>query len=184
MSAQIRLGVRLPPVGEPLVSLLAGWRARHPNVALTIVEMNEPSHGQSPGAPPPGCRAHHQLHALLAPRQACRSMSNASTAAVPHDHALAARESVDWADLRDEDILIQEWDESQATRELYASLLGQSVRFSAHAGEQAERLRAGRRGIWRHAGDREPGRGHRARRRVPADRRDECVLADRAGLAS
>jgi DNA-binding transcriptional LysR family regulator len=54
-------------------------------------------------------------------------------AAVSHDHPLAARKSVDWADLRDEDLLIQEWDESQATRELYASLLGQSVRFSAHA---------------------------------------------------
>ena len=62
----IRLGVRLPPVGEPLVSLLAG----SPKGTL----------GQS----------------------------------------------VDWADLRDEDLLIQEWDESQATRELYASLLGQS----------------------------------------------------------
>ena len=42
-AGEIRLGVRMPPVGEPLGSLLAGWRVRHPNVVLTIVEMNEPS---------------------------------------------------------------------------------------------------------------------------------------------
>ncbi len=39
---------------------------------------------------------------------------------------------MNWSDLRDETIQIQEWYESQTTRELYASLIGQSVRFSAH----------------------------------------------------
>ena len=48
------------------------------------------------------------------------------------DHALAERDAVEWDDLRDETILIQEWDDSQATRELYASLLGKSARFHPH----------------------------------------------------
>lgn len=38
---EIRLGVRMPPIGEPLSSLLADRHGRYPNVVLTIVEMNE-----------------------------------------------------------------------------------------------------------------------------------------------
>ena len=128
---QIRLGVRLPPVGEPLFSLLAGWRARHPNVALTISELNEPAMATALEQR----RLDVGLITSFTPAGPATSMPlyvERLTAALPHDHALAARESVDWADLRDENILIQEWDDSQATRELYASLLGQSVRFSAH----------------------------------------------------
>jgi DNA-binding transcriptional LysR family regulator len=128
---QIRLGVRLPPVGEPLFSLLAGWRARHPNVALTISELNEPAMATALEQR----RLDVGLITSFTPAGSATSMPlyvERLTAALPHDHALAARESVDWADLRDESILIQEWDDSQATRELYASLLGQSVRFSAH----------------------------------------------------
>jgi DNA-binding transcriptional LysR family regulator len=128
----IRLGVRLPPVGEPLVSLLAGWRERHPNVALTIAEMTEPAMAKA-------LELRRLDVGLITSFTPCSSAANMPlyierlVAAVPHDHALAARKSVDWSNLRDEEFLIQEWDESQATRELYASLLGQSVRFSAHA---------------------------------------------------
>ena len=128
---QIRLGVRLPPVGEPLFSLMAGWRARHPNVALTISELNEPAMAKALEQR----RLDVGLMTSFTPAGSATSMPlsvERLPAALPHDHALAARESVDWADLRDENILIQEWDDSQATRELYASLLGQSVRFSAH----------------------------------------------------
>jgi hypothetical protein len=38
---EVRLAVRMPPVGEPLRGLLSGWRERHPEVVLTISEMNE-----------------------------------------------------------------------------------------------------------------------------------------------
>ena len=31
----------MPPLGEPLHGLLYGWRERHPEVVLTIAEMNE-----------------------------------------------------------------------------------------------------------------------------------------------
>ena len=32
MAGHVRLGVRMPPVGEPLQSLLASWRDQHPDV--------------------------------------------------------------------------------------------------------------------------------------------------------
>ena len=38
---EVRLAVRMPPVGEPLRGLLSGWREKHPEVVLTISEMNE-----------------------------------------------------------------------------------------------------------------------------------------------
>ena len=130
-AGEIRLGVRMPPVGEPLGSLLAGWRVRHPNVVLTIVEMNEPSMAMA--------LEHRRLDVGIvtsftpcAHSEALPLYRERLTAALPVDHALAERDAVEWDDLRDETILIQEWDDSQATRELYASLLGQSARFHPH----------------------------------------------------
>lgn len=38
---EIRLGVRMPPIGQPLRGLLARWRAKHPGVVLTIAGMSE-----------------------------------------------------------------------------------------------------------------------------------------------
>ena len=128
---EIRLGVRMPPVGEPLGSLLAGWRVRNPNIALMIAEMNEPSMTVA-------LQQRRLDLALVTSFTRCGDAETMPlyrerlTAALPLAHALAANDSVDWADLRGETILIQEWYESQTTRELYASLLGQSVRFSAH----------------------------------------------------
>ena len=38
---EVCLPVRMPPIGEPLRGLLFGWRERHPEVVLSIAEMNE-----------------------------------------------------------------------------------------------------------------------------------------------
>jgi DNA-binding transcriptional LysR family regulator len=38
---EVRLAVRMPPIGEPLHSLFVGWREKHPEVVLTVAEMNE-----------------------------------------------------------------------------------------------------------------------------------------------
>lgn len=127
----IRLGVRMPPVGEPLGSLLAGWRVRHPNVVLTVVEMNEPSMAIALE------RRHLDVGIVTsftpcANTEALALYRERLTAALPVAHVLAERDAVEWDDLRAETILIQEWDDSQATRELYASLLGQSARFHPH----------------------------------------------------
>jgi DNA-binding transcriptional LysR family regulator len=131
-AGQIRLGVRMPPIGEPLSSLLAEWHERHPNVMLTILEMNErdiqaaltdrhldaalvPSHALWP-------------HAVAEPLYRERMV-----VALPQRHLLAEREALAWDLLRDETILVQGWNESQSAREFYASFMGSGVRFEAHA---------------------------------------------------
>jgi hypothetical protein len=53
--------------------------------------------------------------------------------ALPVEHPLAGRPTVDWDALRDEIFLVQGWDESQVAREFYASFLGSGVRFHSHA---------------------------------------------------
>jgi DNA-binding transcriptional LysR family regulator len=52
-------------------------------------------------------------------------------AAVPQDHALAGRDILRWSDLRDETIYVQEWPQSHAMREFYASMIGIGVPFQA-----------------------------------------------------
>ena len=129
---EIRLGVRMPPIGEPLGSLLAGWHEKQPNVVLTVSEMND-----------------RDLAAALEERRLDVALMVSHTvwphaasvplyrerlvAALPLGHPLAERATVDWDALRGEIILVQGWDESQAARELYASFFGSGARFRSHA---------------------------------------------------
>jgi DNA-binding transcriptional LysR family regulator len=127
----IRLGVRLPPVGEPLTSLLAGWRKRSPDVQITVMEMTTPAIVRAISER----RMDVGLISSFTPYDGMASIAlypERLTTVLPDGHSLAKRDTIEWADLRGEDILIQEWDESQATRELCASLLGHSARFHAH----------------------------------------------------
>src|SRR5262249_9736998 len=45
-------------------------------------------------------------------------------AAVPRDHKLASRDRLKWTDLHGETIYVQEWSQSHAMREFYASMMG------------------------------------------------------------
>jgi DNA-binding transcriptional LysR family regulator len=130
-AGEIQLGVRLPPIGEPIVSLLGNWRAKHPNVTLTVSEMND-----------------RDLIAALEERRLDVALTSNNAiwphatslplyrdrllAALPVGHRLAGRPAVDWDGLRDEVILVQGWDESQSARELYAAFLGHGARFRSH----------------------------------------------------
>jgi DNA-binding transcriptional LysR family regulator len=131
MAGHVRLGVRMPPIGNPLQSLLADWRIRHPDVVLTLCELND-----------------HQISAALAersldialvtthaPRRGANSIPlyrEPLVAALPYGHILATYESLTWTLLRDQTLLTQGWDDSHSAREFYASLLGNSVNFSSH----------------------------------------------------
>lgn len=131
MSGHVRLGVRMPPVGDPLQSLLAAWRSQHPEVVLSLHELND-----------------HQISAALAERSldialvtthALRRGANSIpiyrepvVAALPHGHMLASYESLTWTQLRDQILLAQGWDDSHSAREFYSSLLGDGVNFSSH----------------------------------------------------
>jgi DNA-binding transcriptional LysR family regulator len=45
-------------------------------------------------------------------------------AAVPQDHALASRDLLKWTDFHGETIYVQDWAQSHAMREFYASMMG------------------------------------------------------------
>jgi DNA-binding transcriptional LysR family regulator len=129
---EIRLGVRLPPIGEPIASLLSNWRQRYPNVVLTVSEMNdrELAAALEERRLDVALMVSHAVwpHAATVPLYRDRLL-----AALPARHPLAERPTVDWDALRDEIFLVQGWDESQVAREFYASFLGSGVRFHSHA---------------------------------------------------
>ncbi|CAM5291076.1 MAG: LysR family transcriptional regulator [Rhizobiales bacterium 65-79] len=129
---KVRLGVRMPPIGEPMRTLLSRWREMHPDVLLTIFEMNE-----------------RDIQVALADRRLDAALMTSHTlwphatseplyrerivAALPQGHPLSGRRAVDWDVLRDEIFLVQGWDESQSAREFYAAFLGSGVKFHMHA---------------------------------------------------
>ncbi len=128
---EIRLGVRLPPIGTRFVSLLAGWRARNPKVVLTVAELSD--RDLVSGV------EDRRLDVVLTARQALwpRVASvplykDRLVAVLPTAHALARRSAIRWDELREEVVLVQGWEESQAAREFYAAFLGEGVRFRAH----------------------------------------------------
>ena len=129
---EVRIGVRMPPVGEPLRSLLIEWRKANPGVVLTLFEMND-------GAL---CASLEERRLDVAITTKSSLPAHAVTlpfyresilAALPDGHALVSRESLDWGSLRHETFLVQGWDESQSAREFYASRLGSGTAFRAHA---------------------------------------------------
>ena len=108
---EVRLGgVRIPPIGEPMRSLLIGWREICCNVLLTVSEMNERDLAVA--------LDERRLDAVLSP---CEMLpprvarlpvySERLIAALPAGHALARREAaVTWLALGSETILVQGWD--------------------------------------------------------------------------
>jgi DNA-binding transcriptional LysR family regulator len=129
---KVRLGVRMPPIGEPLCDLLSGWRAKHPKVGLTIAEMNEweiqaAVHERRVDV---ALMTSHTLwpDAVTAPLYRERIV-----AAIPCEHPLAEQEALDWKRLREETFLVQGWDNSQSAQAFYASFMGCGVKFQCHA---------------------------------------------------
>lgn len=130
-TGRIRLGVRMPPIGEPLQPLLAAWRAQHPDVSLTLHELNDNEIASS--------LAERDLDAAFVTTHTQRPGANtlpiyreALVAAFPQEHILASYGSLTWDLLRDQTLLTQRWDNSYSAREFYRSLLGDGAKFSGH----------------------------------------------------
>jgi len=127
--------LRMSPVGDPLRNLLAMWRENHPMVGVTIHEMPD-----------------HDLYvaltsrrldvALLAGYVHCPNVETKRLfrerlfAALPEGHILLRKAHLRWSDLRNETILVQEWEGSHATREFYASLMGIGIPFRSHSASE------------------------------------------------
>ena len=131
LAGEVRLGVRMPPVGEPLHSLLANWREGHRDVCLTVFEMNELETQAAirERRIDVALMTRHTLwpDAVTAPLYRERLL-----VALPRGHPLASRRTINWATLRRETFLVQGWDNSQSAREFYASFIGGGVRFLGH----------------------------------------------------
>jgi DNA-binding transcriptional LysR family regulator len=128
---EIRLGVRHPPIGEPLASLFRRWREGHANVALTISEMND----RDLAAALEERRLDLALtsHHAVRPRTATMPLfRDRIVVALPLGHTLAQRPTVAWDDFRHETILVPEWDNSPALLEFYATLQGQGATLRSH----------------------------------------------------
>lgn len=129
---EVRLAIRMPPVGEPLLDLLGRWRMRHPEVVFTISEMNE---CEIQGAI---CQRKMDValmtrHTLWPDAASAPLYRERLLVALPCRHPLLDREALDWECLRTETLLVQGWDHSQSAREFYAALIGSGVRFQTHA---------------------------------------------------
>ena len=136
IAGELKLGVRSPPLGEPLRGMLAQWRKDHPDVRLIIHELSD-----------------YEIFAELVARRIDVALvpsfapwpqivmeplyHERMVAAVPQDHALASREALRWSDFHREKVFVQEWAQSHAMREFYASMMGIGLPLeSVPAGKQ------------------------------------------------
>ena len=165
---EARLAVRMPPVGEPLRGLLSEGRERHPEVVLSVAEMNEweIQRAVRERRIDVALMTSHTLwpDAVTAPLYRERIV-----AAIPREHPLSEHDAVDWKNLRKETFLVQGWDNSHSAREFYASFMGGGVRFESPRREQAVRVRAGRGRVRDHPRHDKPGRSRVPGRRLSGD---------------
>lgn len=129
---KVRLGIRIPTVGEPIQSLLKAWRSRYPGVELSIYEMNERDilTGIEERRLDLAFMTKHTLwpHAVGAAIYRERLL-----VALPKEHVLARRKTLTWEMIREDTFLVQGWEESQTAREYFASLMGSGIRFATHS---------------------------------------------------
>lgn len=129
---EIRLGVRMPPIGSPIQQLFSTWRTEHPHVDLTIHELNERDILLG--------IEERRLDVALMTRHTVWPGAVAEPIyreriwlAVPRGHRLASAKRIGWDQLRKETFLVQGWDESQTAREFFSSFLGSGVKYKSHA---------------------------------------------------
>ncbi len=131
-TGRIRLGMRLPSVGQPIQGLLRIWHQRFPDVSLTIFEMNERDivSAMEERRLDVALMTKHTLwpRAVAEPIYRERLL-----VALPKCHGLARKKRLTWDAIREETLLVQGWDESQTAREYYATFLGSGVNFGTHS---------------------------------------------------
>lgn len=128
----VRLGVRMAPIGEPMRSLLSGWRQNCADVLLTVSEMNE--RDLAIALDERRLDAALALGPMISRRAAAMPVYwERLFAAFPRDHPLAPRQALSWRVLSRQTILVQGWEESQGEREFLSPLLGSEANFRSHA---------------------------------------------------
>ncbi len=129
---RLRLGVRLPSVGEPIQGLLKTWRGQNPRVDIRIFEMNERDILTAIKERRLDL-AFMTKHTLWPHSVAIPVYKERLLAALPKGHKLARRKALTWEMMREDTFLVQGWEESQTAREYYASFMGSGIRFATHS---------------------------------------------------
>jgi DNA-binding transcriptional LysR family regulator len=129
---KLRLGVRLPSVGEPIQGLLKAWRSHNPAVDVNIYEMNERDILTAIEERRLDL-AFMTKHTLWPRAVAIPIYRERLLAALPKGHKLARRKALTWEMIKEDTFLVQGWEESQTAREYYASFMGSGIRFATHS---------------------------------------------------
>ena len=129
---EVRLGLRMAPVGSTILDMLAGWRQSCAGVLLAVFEMNERDLAIA--------LDDRRLDATLAPAGLVSRRAAALPvyherlfAALPAQHALLGKQGLGWPAPAEETILVQGWDESLAERDFLARLIGAEADLGSHA---------------------------------------------------
>ena len=128
---RLRLGTHLSTIGPNLRSLINGWRAEHPALALELTEIDDRALlvglrerelslivGLCPVLPPEVAMQQLWIEPLLL--------------AVPTSHPLAEAKRIGWSDLRSLPLLVRSWCGSNAYHDFQARLIGPGADFRPH----------------------------------------------------
>lgn len=136
---EIRLGIRIPLVGEPVHGLIQAWRLAHPTVNLTVSEMSDSDMA--------GAIISRSLDVVFV--QSFSLWPHAEEfpiykeqfyVAVPVGHSLQSLSSVSWPSFAAETVLVQGWDDSHTQRSFFGDLLASGARFQIHKASQLSTL--------------------------------------------
>lgn len=134
-AGEVRLGIRIPLVGEAVRELVQAWRVAHPAVNLTVCELSDSDMA--------GSIISRNLDVVFV--QSFSLWPHADEfpiykqqffAAVPTGHRLQAFSPVHWSSFATETILVQGWDNSHAQRGFFQNLLASGARFHLHKTSQ------------------------------------------------
>ena len=165
---EVRLAVRMPPIGEPLRSLLLGWREKHPEVVLTVAEMNEweIQTAIQERRIDVALMTSHTLwpDAVTAPLYRERVV-----AAIPREHPLSNARGARLGELAEGNLPRSGLGQQSVRARVLCIVHGQWRQVPRPRREQAVRVRIGRSRIRDHPRHEEPVRGRVPGRRVSAD---------------
>jgi DNA-binding transcriptional LysR family regulator len=128
---EIRLGLGMAPLGEPISGLLAAWRAFEPKIAVTLIELNDRDHVAE--------LEERRIDVILLPTYALWPHIAAYpiyrdrlVCVIRSGHRLENFHSCKWSDLSDEDILVRGRHGDSAHRDFLAERMGAGYTFIAH----------------------------------------------------
>jgi DNA-binding transcriptional LysR family regulator len=138
-AGEVRLGIRIPLIGEPLCGLIKDWRLTHSTVNFIISELSDSDMA--------GAVISRRLDVVFV--QSFSLWPHADEfpiykerfyVAVPEGHRFETLPSVNWSSFAQETVLVQGWDNSFTQRVFFQGLLASGARFQMHKASQLSTL--------------------------------------------